>query len=68
MPDRNFTWSNLPPALLNGLAFDLELGPGDPEEALAKAYGIPPTEGLIRDAWESLRERWLADDGAPSWP
>ena len=62
MPRYKFAWINLPPALTKGLATDLGLDGLNPVEALHAAYGARPDETLVLDAWDSLRQHWLARD------
>ena len=60
MPRYKFAWTNLSPAVLKGLMRDLRLDGADAAEALRATYGARPTEGFVSDAWDSIRERWLA--------
>lgn len=60
MPHARFAWTNLPLALLGGLARDLGLDIVDHVSALKADYGVVPTESLAADTWVQLRERWLA--------
>lgn len=53
---------NLPAGLLRELARDLGLGGLDPAEAVGVQYGAFPTADLVLDAWDTLREHWLARD------
>jgi type I restriction enzyme M protein len=60
-PD-TFAWTNLPAQLLKGLARDLQLSSSDAAGALGAEYGARPNEDFVAEAWEALRERWLARD------
>ncbi len=62
MSPAQFAWTNLPTALLKGLARDVGLDTSDPVKALGAEYGAVPTEDLVADTLASLRERWLAHD------
>jgi hypothetical protein len=62
VPSRNFAWSNLPPDLLKAIVRDLQLDSSNPAEAMSAEYGARPVDGFILDAWDVLRERWLAHD------
>ena len=62
MPRYKFAWENLSPAVLKQLARDLGLSGDSPAEALHAEYGARPDAEFVADAWEPLRERWLADD------
>jgi len=62
VPKYRFKWTNLPEQMLRGVCRDLGLD-GDPAETLHVAYGARPSDNFVRDAWPSLRDRWLAKDG-----
>jgi hypothetical protein len=63
MPRYRFSWSNLPNPLLSVLAETLEVEThGDAANALREIYGARPQEEFIEDAWELLRDVWLAED------
>lgn len=63
MPRYKFAWANLPPALLAALAREWGLpSKGDTADALREAYGARPGEDFVRDAWDVLRDHWLARD------
>lgn len=63
MPRYKFSWTNLDDMLLRRLCRDLNLDPTDPAGSLRSCYGARPTDDFVRDAWPTLRERWLANDG-----
>src|SRR5688572_14345709 len=62
MPRYRFRWNNLDRELLTALVGD-KAEPGVlPEDLLRGAYGARPNEEFIRDKWDVLLERWLADE------
>jgi hypothetical protein len=62
MPRYRFSWDNLPSALLRELGSDLGLKP-PVDQALRARYGARPDPEFVRDAWPTLLETWLANDG-----
>jgi hypothetical protein len=64
MPDHRFQWEQLPGFLMRAIAGSSRLAAGTAAVELAKLYGTPPGQGLVRENWEVLRDEWLphADD------
>ncbi len=62
MAESRLTWAKLPPNLLRGVCEDLGLAGADPARALLLSYGPRPNDMFVRDAWPSLRDRWLTED------
>lgn len=70
MPRYKFNWANLPEELLLALCQDLGVGVGSdgPASALRSEFGARPRDDFMREAWPTLRERWLAsDDDSRQW-
>jgi len=61
MPRYRFRWEIVPRPITRRLARDLRLE-GQPVQALQSRYGMRPTVDLVRDAWPTLRDFWLARD------
>ena len=61
MPRYRYRWEIVPRPITRRLARDLRLE-GQPVQALQSRYGMRPTVDLVRDAWPTLRDFWLARD------
>lgn len=64
MPRYRFNWENIPSALREQLADDAGTGSSSALDALRKRYGARPKEDFVRECWATLRDQWLAEDGA----
>ena len=63
MPRYQFRWEQIPADTLNEIARDLGLD-DDALPVLPRLYGMRPSTDFVRDLWPTLREGWLARDGA----
>jgi hypothetical protein len=63
MPRFRFQWSNIEASILQSLTVDLKLADnGDAAQTLRAQYGAKPKEEFIKDAWNTLLEKWLVND------
>jgi hypothetical protein len=63
MPRFRFQWSNIETSILQSLIEELRLTDnGDPAQSLRGQYGAKPKEEFIKDAWNTLLEKWLVND------
>ena len=63
MPRFRFQWSNIEASILQSLIADLRLTySGDAAQSLRGQYGSKPKEEFVKDAWNTLLEKWLVND------
>ena len=63
MPRFRFQWSNIETSILQSLIEELRLTDnGDAVLSLRGQYGAKPKEEFIKDAWNTLLEKWLVND------
>lgn len=63
MPRFRFQWSNIEVSILQSLIVDLRLTyDGDAVQSLRAQYGSKPKEEFVKDAWNTLLEKWLVND------
>lgn len=58
-----FDWSRIPAGVIDGLIDGWEMTEDTPIKQVRKWYGARPGEYLVEEAWDVLRETWLAEDG-----
>jgi hypothetical protein len=64
VPRYRFRWKNLSPALLAALCAGRDLAGERAEDVLRRSYGARPKLAFVAEQWPTLRDTWLAGEGA----
>jgi hypothetical protein len=64
VPRYRFRWENLGPALLAALCEGKDVAGEPVVDALRRSYGARPKLAFVAEQWPTLRDTWLAGEGA----